>query len=367
MLSVITTPLLAFTLVLLGSLGLTAACLVLLRHWQILDRPNRRSSHVLPTPKGGGVGFALVIVGVLLVTARGGGGDELPLLALALTSLALMVVGALDDWFSLPAAVRLAAQVLLAIAFLASFAAPPAILPGHFSLPAWLAWGMACLWLVWNTNLYNFMDGIDGLAILQAILASAAAFALMLIGTGTANADPLPLLLAGAGLGFMAWNFPPARLFMGDAGSTFLGFVLAGLSLYYSRSNPDLLALWLILLAGFVGDATLTLAVRLLRGEKPHVAHRSHFYQHCVRRREARLLHQGMTPPRARKGAHRYYLATFTLVFLFWQLPLASLVVLERVGALEALLLTYAPLLLAALAGGAGRPEKPMDENGNED
>ncbi len=353
-----------FSLVLLGSVGLTGVCLVLLRRWQVMDMPNRRSSHALPTPKGGGIGFALVVVGVLLVTASEG--EEMPLLTLALTSLALMVVGALDDCFNLPATVRLTARLLLGAVFLASLPGPPEMLPGNPSLLPWLAWGAAGLWLVWSTNLYNFMDGIDGLAILQALLTSAAVFALSLLETGV-HADPLPLLLAGAFLGFMLWNYPPARLFMGDAGSTFLGFVLAGLSLYYSLSSPESLTLWLILLAGFVSDATCTLLVRVLRGEKPHVAHRDHLYQHCVRRREARLQREGATPVQARRGAHRRYLVLFSLVFLSWQLPLASLVVLERLQAPVALLLTYLPLLLVALAGGAGRSDAPPGEgeNGN--
>jgi len=163
--------------------------------------------------------------------------------------------------------------------------------------------GVATVYLVWLTNLYNFMDGIDGIAVVEAIAVMVSVAAIALLNTG-AVATPAWIVLSAACLGFLSWNWSPARLFMGDVGSTFLGFMLGGWSLV-SPSVP--LVCWLILLAVFIGDASVTLLLRLLRREKVFQAHRSHLYQRLA----------------VRWASHRKVCQLMLLVNVCWLFPLA--------------------------------------------
>ncbi len=152
----------------------------------------------------------------------------------------------------------------------------------------------------------------------------------------------LPLLLGLAATGFLVWNFPPARIFMGDAGSGFLGLILGGLALQASSVAPPLIWSWLILLGVFIVDATFTLIHRLMRGERVYEAHRSHAYQRASRR----------------YGSHLRVSLAVTAINVFWLLPLALLVALGHVSGLLALIVAYAPLVLVVAHLGAGRPDE---------
>jgi UDP-N-acetylmuramyl pentapeptide phosphotransferase/UDP-N-acetylglucosamine-1-phosphate transferase len=246
-------------------------------HSRVLDVPNQRSSHNRPTPRGGG----LVIVGgfVLGLTVWVADGSSLSPRALGWLVGAVLVasVSFVDDLRSLPAIPRLLTH-LLAAALVTVAGVQERELPLLIALP------LAFMYITVVTNVYNFMDGIDGLACAQAIVAG---LALSIAGSQIHN--PLVavagVLLAAASAGFLVFNVPPARLFMGDVGSTFLGFSFAGLTLLGNiavgggRLPPEF---GVVILAPFLFDSLVTLARRILRGERWYAAHRSHYYQRLV-------------------------------------------------------------------------------------
>ena len=185
------------------------------------------------------------------------------------------------------------------------------------------------------------MDGIDGLASIEAIcVCCGAALAAWL--SGFHELVWAPLLLAATVMGFLYWNFPPARIFMGDAGSGFLGITLGILSLQASWANSTFLYIWLILLGVFIVDATVTLLRRLVRGDKVYEAHRSHAYQFASRH----------------FGSHRMVTLTVAAINIGWLLPWALAVAVLGVDGLIALILAYLPLVFLALKFNAGGLEK---------
>jgi Fuc2NAc and GlcNAc transferase len=220
---------------------------------------------------------------------------------------------------------------------------PPVQIVGRVVELGWLGHISAVLYLVWLINLTNFMDGIDGIAATEAVTVSGSGALLSLLVAAGDRQWIAPLILAAAALGFLAWNWPPARIFMGDAGSGFLGLMLGVLSLQAARTAPPLLWAWIILLGVFIVDATITLARRVLRGDRFYEAHRSHAYQHAAQR----------------FGAHRPVTVAVALINLAWLLPLAALVAFDSVmHDLVGLLIAYAPLTAAALWFGAGKTER---------
>jgi len=247
----------------------------------LLDRPNDRSSHSIPKPRLGGVGIVVTLLatGVLLVAAH----HAPPLLLVALGCTALIaILGLVDDLRPLPARVRFGVQVLLAAAVVgASWDRLPA---AAGILGAWLPRPvlapLAVLWIVWLTNLYNFMDGIDGIAGAQALIASVG-LAIVAAGFGAETSGWLLLALAGSSAGFLLFNFPPSSIFMGDVGSTAIGFFFGVLPLLPGSGSiaiePVILAL-----SFFVLDATFTLLRRVGAGEKWYTPHRTHLYQRPI-------------------------------------------------------------------------------------
>ncbi len=251
------------------------------RRWALrralLDMPNARSLHAVPTPRGGGVGIvAGFMAGFAVWVALGGGISPR---ALGWLAGALLVAGVsfVDDLRSLSARVRLATH-LLGAGVLTLAGVQERDLPMLVALP------LAFLWVAFVTNVYNFMDGVDGLAAGQAVVAGGAYAA-----AGLLVRNPLVAasggLLAAASAGFLAFNLPPARLFMGDVASTFLGFNFAGLALL---GNLSVGGGWLpiefgiVVLAPFLFDGIATLARRVLGGARWYEAHRSHYYQRLV-------------------------------------------------------------------------------------
>ncbi len=258
---------------------LTGRVLDYLRRRAILDHPNDRSSHSVPTPRGGGWGLMLTLLPAwaLLGAATGEGGRLAPVLAGAA---ALMAVSWLDDRRGLGAGPRFLTQIAAVVVGLAAL--PDGALVFQGLLPAWadrLAAGIGWLWFV---NLFNFMDGIDGLAGSEAASIGAG----LALVVAVAGLDPalglLGLAAAGAALGFLAWNWHPARLFMGDVGSVPLGFALGWLLLAVAAAGHWPAAL--LVPAYFLTDATVTLLRRLAAGKKIWQAHREHFYQKATQR-----------------------------------------------------------------------------------
>lgn len=247
--------------------GLLIAVMLGMKASLPLDHPNHRSLHDTPTPRTGGAAILLAVASVWLWLWNLPG--LLPLLA---TALALAVVGLLDDFKGLPASARLAVQFAVAAAWLAFFA--------PFSLSLAL-WPVGLLALVWMANLFNFMDGSDGLAGGMALIG----FGGLAVAAGLAGADGLATAaacLSGAALGFLWFNFHPARIFMGDVGSVPLGFLAAGLGLVGWRQGLWPVSFPLLVFSPFIADASVTLLKRLLRGEKVWQAHREHYYQRLI-------------------------------------------------------------------------------------
>jgi Fuc2NAc and GlcNAc transferase len=248
----------------------------------MIDRPGRRSSHTRPTPRGGGLAAALAwTAGLVLIGLIWGLAWE-KVVGLVGGSLLVMTAGWLEDRRGLPPLIRLAFHLAAAIWFLGWLGGWPVVVVGPWRWE-WGLWGWVAgaLWIVWFVNLFNFMDGIDGLAGMEVVFAAGAA-GLMLGAGGHLPLALAALSLAAAALGFLFWNFPPAKIFMGDVGSYTFGFGLAAMCLAGDVAGG--LPFWVsvILLFVFVADATYTLIRRMARGESFFKAHRSHFYQRAV-------------------------------------------------------------------------------------
>lgn len=306
----------------------------------VIDVPNDRSSHRIPTPRGGGLAIAVAFLFGVAVMSKLGSLPATMSLALFAAGLVAAAVGFWDDHVPLPALLRLALHFLAAVAALFLLGGMPAIpLLGVAALSGWPAQLFGALLIVWLLNLYNFMDGIDGIAATEAVTVCAG-------GAAASHALGYPpgaiacLLLAAASAGFLLWNLPPAKIFMGDVGSGFLGVVLGVIAVDAARRAPELLWCWLILLGVFIVDATLTLMRRALRGERVHLAHSSHAYQHAARALRA----------------HGPVTLAVAAINLFWLVPIALLVAHGQMRGELAVAVAYVPLVLVALHWHAGQP-----------
>lgn len=236
--------------------------------WRLAtDIPNDRSLHTLPTPRVGGGG--IVPVGVVALAALA---PHLWLIAAAAAGLAAM--SQIDDRRGLPARVRFSAHLAAVVALIAVYPA---------DAPWWLLAGVGFA-MVWLTNLYNFMDGADGLAGGMALFGFGAYAAAALLRVHPSTELALgAAAIAGAALGFLLLNFHPARLFLGDAGSIPLGFMAGALGYWGWRTGVWPIWFPALVFSPFIADASVTLLRRLLRGEKFWQAHREHYYQRMVR------------------------------------------------------------------------------------
>ncbi|WP_456387735.1 MraY family glycosyltransferase [Desulfolithobacter sp.] len=308
----------------------------------MLDVPNQRSSHTAPTPRGGGLAIVfsfLVLTCFFVLTANL---SISVLIGLAGAGAWVALVGFLDDRGHIPARWRLLAHFVGAVWALVWLGGlPPLPVFGYLVDLGWSGNVLAAVYLVWLLNLYNFMDGIDGIASIEAITVCLGAAVLAWLTGAGLLAWLLPLLLASAVLGFLCWNFPPARIFMGDAGSGFLGLVLGILSLQAAWEVPRLFWAWLILLGVFIVDATLTLLRRMVRGKKLYQAHRSHGYQHAARK----------------FGVHRPVSLAVGAINVFWLFPLAAMVALRMLDGAVGLVVAYVPLVWLAFRFRAGEEE----------
>ena len=247
---------------------------------RFLDLPNERSSHSHPTPHGGGAAVLLAFIAGLLLAAAYYDGWEDSFVVVAVAALLLMTVGIIDDLRGLSARVRMAFYSLVCL-WTADTLLQSIFIDGGASRT--VLWLLAALAMLWALNLYNFMDGIDGIAALQTVLACCFAAWLSLKSGHSGSYAMFCLLLAAAHAGFLVWNYPPARLFMGDAGSVPTGFLLAAIALLgavQGQLNPWC---WTILLAVFIADASWTLMWRLSTGQAFTQPHRLHAYQRLSR------------------------------------------------------------------------------------
>ncbi|HEX7341021.1 MAG TPA: glycosyltransferase family 4 protein [Rhodanobacteraceae bacterium] len=242
----------------------------------MLDQPGFRRSHAIPTPRGGGIGLVIgtVLAMIVALAIWPGGVNAAVAVAVCVAALVVAMTGWLDDHRALPVLPRLMMQVLASVLFMAVLLHARAI-----------AWAWLPVWLVlavWSINLHNFMDGIDGILGLQVLFVGAG-LAVLAWHVGQPVVAIVAASMAAASCGFLVFNWPPARIFMGDVGSGFAGFTIFVLiALLFTRVR---LTLWpaLLLCSGFVADAGFTLAWRMWCGKRWYTAHREHLYQWLVR------------------------------------------------------------------------------------
>jgi UDP-N-acetylmuramyl pentapeptide phosphotransferase/UDP-N-acetylglucosamine-1-phosphate transferase len=247
----------------------------------ILDHPNSRSLHTQPIPRTGGLALFAGVEGGVLATGIEFSGFSEKILALGIALLPLAAVSLLDDRYRISAKWRILIHLGVAVSLLvAGFTLHHLEVPSHvLLLPNSIASCFNLLFIIWMINLYNFMDGMDGFAGGMAVIGFTT---LAWLGHADHAFMSLCLIVAAASAGFLAHNFPPAKIFMGDTGSTMLGFLAAACILWASRLGLFPFWVGLLVFSPFIVDATVTLLRRLLRGERVWEAHRSHYYQRLV-------------------------------------------------------------------------------------
>ncbi len=306
-----------------------------------LDIPNERSSHTVPVPRGGGISIvATFLAGITIMTVTG----WLPSNIVAVLVIGALVacIGYIDDHKPVAPLMRAAVHFEAAIA---GVAAMGGVAPLDLGFVIW-DWGwfgnlIAVVGVVWMINLYNFMDGIDGIASIEAIFVTIVT-GFLLLATGNLPMALILFALAAAVAGFLTLNFPPAKIFMGDVSSGFLGYTLAVLALTSAKAGFNIWV-WIVLLGVFIVDTFITLLRRLLRHEKWYAAHRMHAYQHAT------TFYKG----------HRPVLSGVLLIDVLWLAMGAILIVVAPQFSILISLIAYVPLVGVALYFGAGttRPQ----------
>ncbi len=305
----------------------------------IYDVPNARSSHTVSTPRGGGVSIVSVFLLTLIFYWWSSGISERPsILGIILGGGIVAMVGFWDDHKHIPARWRFFTHLFAAIVSLYFLPELPELRVFSTSINlSMVTYPFYVLMLIWLLNLYNFMDGIDGIASIEAITVSVGAAVILLLNEIAAGAQIL-LILSACVAGFLVWNWPPARIFMGDASSGFLGFTLGLMAVITSNNDAINLWSWLILLAVFVVDATYTLIRRMVNGDTWYEAHRSHAYQILARQ------------------CHSQKKVTIAVLIVntIWLLPLAYLAAKHEYWAPAFSVIAVLPLIAVAYRLGAG-------------
>ncbi|WP_084694162.1 MraY family glycosyltransferase [Marinobacter daepoensis] len=262
-----------------------ASLTVVVRSWAIrrslLVHPSERCSHTIPTPHGGGIAIAFVSISLGLMFSVLDWLPDYSMLAFMLLGLAMVALGVWDDFGDVSPRLRLLAHFIVVGFGMASIPSLPVLSMFGVEVDSsatFLMWPLFAVCWVWLINLYNFMDGIDGLAALQALMLFAG-MAFNFWYMGQVNWSWICLFMLAAVLGFTLLNWPPAKIFMGDGGSGFLGFVIGFMMLLSASLTHVSMWSWIILLTLFISDATTTLFIRLITGQNIMKAHRLHAYQ----------------------------------------------------------------------------------------
>lgn len=308
--------------------------------WNILDYPNGRSSHDEPVPRGGGIAFFLTMyvvwVGLFYF-------NQLTLkytYAVLLGGPSVVIIGYWDDLRSVPAAVRLFAHFLLALFVFILISDDFSTEVGISFLPniPWLARIFCILFIAWFINLYNFMDGADGLAGSIGMV-GAGLIAVLSYIQGNVELAIIYAVLAYALAGFLVFNWQPAKVFMGDAGAYFLGYVFGALALISKMHFDSSLYIHLIVFGLFIVDSTWTLMRRLIRLEKVYTAHKLHAFQKLMDNRG---------------WGHARVTSLYVLVTVLWLFPMAALSMSYKDYSFGFLILAYIPLIAFMIWVGAG-------------
>lgn len=307
-----------------------------------MDIPNDRSSHKIPTPRGGGISIVitfLVAISFLYGNAMISLADYS---AFMFPGILLAIVSYIDDRRNVSPILRLLFQIIaasMAVYFLGGVKKIH-IVNYEISLPFLLSF-LAIIGLVWLINLYNFMDGIDGIAGLNAVSVSVSFLFLIWITETPGFLFYVSSIFIASVAGFLWFNFPKASIFMGDIGSCFLGLVLGLFILEVGQGNQSFYWAMLILLGMFILDATITLTRRAVRGQKIYMAHREHAYQHLSRK----------------WNSHPKVTLLYSAITFAGLLPIAVLVVEGLLDGFVALLIAYCPLSVWLWSAGAGTPQ----------
>lgn len=309
-----------------------------LRH-NLIDSPIARSSHCHPTPRGGGMAIVVSFLAAYLLLWYMKFITDNLFLPVFLSGCLVALVGFIDDHRFVTIKLRLGVHFLSVVGALYLFGTLP-LLPW---LTGYIEIGMIGYWvlglgLIWFLNLFNFMDGIDGLAAVEAIFISGSAAVFLGLSGGNTGLVLGMACLALASIGFLMWNWPPAKIFMGDGCSVFIGFVLGIFALITPCTNHINIWTWLILSGYFIVDATVTLLVRFFRREKIYESHRSHAYQILSRR----------------LNSHAKVTIGILFLNIVWLLPFAVLSVIFPLNGFLFLLISLVPLVLLVLKIGAG-------------
>lgn len=338
-----------------ASVVLTGLLARLLTARRILDVPNVRSSHVRPVPRGGGLAAVVVFLAAITLLKRYTGLDELLYWALVAGGGWIAAVGLADDVLGLRPLARFA-LVLVAVAACCLWLGTPPLAFGSFVMESgsgalYLLQGMLLMWML---NLFNFMDGTDAIAGVEAIVVALGAGAILALVSPGHYAVVSLMILAAAGAGFVVWNWPPAKVFMGDTASGFLGFCLGLFAIRTSMDGGVNVWVWMILLGVFFCDATVTLLRRVSRRKKFYEAHRDHAYQRFARALQRRF-RGGADARRAR--AHVAVALGVGAVNVLWLAPLALLAALHPEWGATCAALALLPLAGVAWFAGAGAGE----------
>lgn len=308
----------------------------------LVQSPNARSSHTKPTPTGGGIGIA--IGGMLFGLAWSLREGSAVGLSVLLFSALFAVLGLVDDIRDLSSRLRFAIQVLLVGGMFFLFHPLPPIMTPLGAVSSYPLTAVLLLAGVWWINLFNFMDGIDGIAASQGIYMLAAGAALSFVTQPAVAESPFwwwIVAVAVSTAGFLVFNWAPAKIFMGDAGSNYLAFMILAFATMSIASGWASYATWAILAAVFVSDATVTLLRRLANGERVFAAHRRHAYQFLSRR----------------MASHGWATATYLAINMVWLLPMAVWAHARPEWGWTIAITAYLPLVALTLWLGAGKRE----------
>lgn len=328
----------------LVSIGLTGVMHYYALQKGIIDNPNERSSHIIPTPRGGGLSFVITTLTALgyayLFNASEITPNTQPFMALFFSGLLVAGIGFWDDHVHIPARWRFLTHSVAALIGLYLLGIPEIPLPGVNINLGLIGYPLGVIAIVWLLNLFNFMDGIDGFAGSEALFIGLSAIIIMLLAMPVDFSTPifwLSILMAGV-FGFLVWNWPPAKIFMGDAGSGFLGLMLGLFAIWSSNLGLSIWS-WFILFALFISDATVTLLRRMLNGERWFEAHRSHLYQQLSRK----------------WGGHRPVTHALISINIFWVFPFAWVAACYPSYGVFCAITVYTPIVALAILLGAGK------------
>jgi len=318
----------------LAAFLLTALALQYAVKNQIIDLPSDRSSHSFPTPRGGGIAIVIAFLLGLSFLYFSDVYDRWLLFGTLVSGAGIAITGFIDDHRDLSVKWRLMIHFLAAAFVLYSLdgGLPQINFMGFSISPSWVTQAITLVYLVWLLNLFNFMDGIDGIASIEAVTVTLAGGILFIL-LGSSSMAILSFVLCASAFGFLLWNFPPAKIFMGDVGSGFLGFIIGILSLHAAQQHSALIWSWIILLGVFIVDATFTLLRRIMRGENVSEPHRNHAYQ-----RASRFY-----------GSHKVVSLAVGMINLCWLFPWAIAVAMNYIDGTFALAIAYTPLIIIVM------------------